>query len=168
MADDHDAGADGSAGEDKPIPADEWEVIVRNVPIVSVDLVVRHDGGVVLGKRTNRPALGEWFVPGGTVLKHERLLDAVHRVAQEELGVTVRIERRLGVYEHFYDVADLPDVDGKHYVPVAYVVRTTEESADFRPDDQHAAIRTFHSPFEELDLHPYIRTYLEDAGLLAG
>ena len=155
---------DSGTGDAKPIPDDEWAVIVRNMPIVSVDLVVEQDGGVVLGKRTNRPAKGEWFVPGGTVLKHERLADAVHRVAREELGTTVRIERQLGVYEHFYDIADIPDVGGKHYVPVAYVVRPEDD--DFRPDDQHAEIRTFQPPFDGLDLHPYIREYLRDAGLL--
>lgn len=66
------------------IPDRVWETIVRNVPIVSVDLVVRSPDGVILTKRMNEPAKGEWFVPGGRVHKHERLTDAVHRVASED------------------------------------------------------------------------------------
>jgi colanic acid biosynthesis protein WcaH len=62
---------------------------VTSVPLVSVDLVVRHDGGAVLGRRQNEPAKGEWFVPGGRVHKDERLTDAVHRVARTELGSDV-------------------------------------------------------------------------------
>lgn len=146
------------------IPDAEWETIVRNVPIVSVDLVVRHDGGVVLGRRRNEPAKGEWFVPGGRVRKGERLAAAVHRVAAEEIGASVEIDRRLGVYEHHYDVADVDGADGKHYVPVGYVVTTTD--AGVAPDDQHDALRTFAPPFDGIDLHPYVRAYLADAGLI--
>ena len=52
------------ADTDNPIPDDEWRTIFANVPLVSVDLVIEHDGGVLLGKRENDPAKGEWFVPG--------------------------------------------------------------------------------------------------------
>ena len=145
------------------MPDETWETVVRSVPLVSVDLVVHYDGGVVLGKRTNEPAKGEWFVPGGTVRKHESLEDAVQRVANEELGVGVTIERRLGVYEHVYDVADIEDAGGKHYVPIGFEVRAESDSLD--PDDQHADLQVFEPPFE-IDLHPYVRQYLEDAGVM--
>ena len=49
------------------ISGDDWETIVASVPIISVDLVVSRDGGVVLGRRTNEPAKGDWVVPGGRV-----------------------------------------------------------------------------------------------------
>lgn len=146
------------------IPADEWATIVGNVPVVSVDLVVRRGDRVALGRRQNDPAKGEWFVPGGRLRKHERLTDAVHRLAREELGLDVEIERRLGVYEHFYDTSDVPGSDGKHYVPVAFLVTTTE--GELATDDQHDALEWFTPPFEGLDLHPYVHQYLADAGLL--
>jgi hypothetical protein len=80
--------------KEKPIPPSEWRVIVENVPLVSVDLVVEHDGGVLLGKRENEPAQGEWFVPGGTVLrlsgtlltKHLPNLIPVRRVPRPSIG----------------------------------------------------------------------------------
>lgn len=52
-----------------PIPADEYATVAKNVPIMSVDLLIHHDEGLVLGKRRNKPAKAEWFVPGGIVLK---------------------------------------------------------------------------------------------------
>ncbi|AQL43343.1 NUDIX hydrolase [Halorientalis sp. IM1011] len=149
---------------DGPVPAAEWETIVSNVPLVSVDLVVETDDGVVLGKRENEPAKGEWFVPGGTVRKHEGLRDAVERVATTELGCSVAIERQLGVYEHFYDTSEFDDTDGKHYVPIGYHVTPTD-GEEFEPDDQHSSLRTFEPPFE-FDLHPYVEAYLDDAGVL--
>lgn len=146
------------------IPQHKWEVIIQNVPLVSVDLVVQYDEKVILGKRTNEPAQGEWFVPGGRVLKQERLENAVHRIAKEELGIAVTIDRQLGVYEHFYEVAEVENVDGKHYVPVAYLVTVKEKQSC--SDNQHKDIQWFKPPFDEIDLHPYVRTYLMDAGFL--
>jgi len=140
------------------IPPVEWATIVEHVPIVSVDLVVLAGDGVVLGQRENEPASGEWFVPGGRVQKFEALEDAVHRVAETELGVGVEIVERLGAYEHFYERADVPDVDGKHYVANGFVVET--DSSDIHADDQHGDVRVF----EELpdSLHEYVAAYLRD------
>ena len=150
--------------EEPPVPDEAWATVVRHAPIVSVDLVVRVDGGVLLGRRQNAPAEGEWFIPGGRVHKGEPLEDAVHRVAREELGVDVRIDRQLGVYEHHYDTSEVPGVDGKHYVPIGYVV--DPETDAFEPDDQHAALRVFHPPFDDLDRHPHVAAYLRDAGIV--
>ena len=143
--------------DDRWIPAEKWKVIMDNVPIVSVDLIVKRDGGVLLGLRENEPAKGEWFVPGGTVLKNERLVEAVQRVSRTELGCGVEIIDRLGVYEHFYETSEVETVESKHYIANAFVVEPVDEVAV--SDDQHTEIRTFEPPFE--DLHPYVERYLE-------
>jgi colanic acid biosynthesis protein WcaH len=145
--------------DERPIPPEEWGVVVANVPIVSVDLVVRHEGGVVLGKRTNPPAKGEWFVPGGTVFKNESLTDAVHRVAREELGIDVEIERSLGAYEHFYDTSEVDGVDSKHYLANAFVVSAGD--AELQADDQHDELSVHRPPYSE-QIHPYVRRYLDE------
>jgi len=144
------------------IPEDEWKIIVRKMPIVSVDLIVLHKEGVVLGKRRNEPAKGEWFVPGGRVRKGERLEDAVHRIAREELGTDVEVKEMLGVYEHFYNTADIPDAS-KHYVAVAFVVTPIDEK--FVPDNQHVEFRVFTSAD---GLHPYVKQYMADVSKRMG
>jgi colanic acid biosynthesis protein WcaH len=146
---------------DRWIPPEKWEVIVDNVPIVSVDLIVKYEGGVLLGLRENEPAKGEWFVPGGTVLKNEQLREAVQRVAKTELGCEVEIVDRLGAYEHFYETSEVENVDSKHYVANAFVVEPVEEVE--ATDDQHAEVRTFKPPFG--DLHPYVERYLQQVTL---
>lgn len=143
---------------------DDWRTVVKNVPIVSVDLVVKHGAGVILGRRTNDPGRGEWFVPGGRIRKGERLTEAVHRVARTELGVEVHIERRLGVDEHFWETSEFPDIDGKHHVSVAYVATVDDDR--FRSDEQHDDLRVFQPPFDEIDLHPIVDRYLREAGVL--
>ena len=140
------------------IADEDWATIVSNVPIVSVDLVVLTDDGVVLARRQNQPAKGEWFVPGGRVHKGERLEAAVHRVAREELGIEVEIVESLGVYEHLYSESDVTDSGGKHYLANGFVVRTTDEPRI--GDSQHGAVRRF----EDLPkgAHPYVEAYWRD------
>lgn len=118
------------------IPDAEWETIVRNVPIVSVDLVVRVGGGVVLGKRTNKPVKGEWFIPGGRVHKGETRLEAVARVAKEELGTDVEIVESLGAFENSYETSEIEIFNTKHNLANGYVVDPATDQ--FHPDDQHA------------------------------
>ncbi|TKX74509.1 NUDIX domain-containing protein [Halorubrum sp. GN11_10-6_MGM] len=121
------------------IPEDEWETIVRNVPIVSVDLVVECPDGIVLGKRSNEPAKGEWFVPGGRVQKGEKLEEATHWIANEELGLDIEIRRSLGAFEHFYSTSDVGNE--KHYV--AHGFYTWSDHTDIHNDLQHEDIEIF-------------------------
>lgn len=142
---------------------DDWKTIVSNVPIVSVDLVVLSPKGIVFGYRTNEPAADQWFIPGGRVQKGERLNEAVHRVAREELGINIEIRERLGVYEHLYETANVNTGGGKHYVPIGFVVETDE--MDFKTDDQHGRIQVF--PRDDLpELHDYVEAYLRDGRVL--
>lgn len=144
------------------IPESVWEDIVRHVPIVSVDLVVHTPDGVVLGKRANQPAKGEWFVPGGRIHKRERLTDAVDRLVTEELGVeTVQIQESLGAYEHIYDTGG-PDGSGKHYLANGFVVDTNCTVEEMTLDEQHCAVRAFTPAELPADIHEYTAAYLRD------
>ena len=82
---------------------DEFAHVVRNTPLVSIDLIIRDpDQCVLVGFRTNEPAKGKWFVPGGVVRKYERLADAFARILKTEVALEASIgdARLIGVYEH--------------------------------------------------------------------
>jgi colanic acid biosynthesis protein WcaH len=146
------------------IPADEWQTIVANVPIVSVDLLARHQGGLIFGKRTNQPAKGYWFLPGGRVHKCETRREAVHRVADEELGLSVDIVESLGAFEHIYDTSDVDDVATKHYLANGYVVDVV--NGQLQTDSQHQDLRVFQTAPDPL--HANVRAYLDVSEELAG
>lgn len=139
-----------------------WETIVGSMPIPSVDLVVQCPDGILLGKRANEPAKGEWFIPGGRVQKGEPLHDAVQRIADDELGIDVSIDRSLGTYDHFYETSDVPESGGKHYIAHAFLISTSDCAVS--PDDQHTDFRVFETP--PIELHPHVKTYLEVAQIL--
>lgn len=142
------------------IPREDWKTIVQNVPIVSVDLVVLHDDDVLLGKRKNKPAKGEWFVPGGRINKNESLEEAAHRIVREELGVKIEIIERLGTYEHLYQESDVPSSNGKHYIATRFLAKSLTPDRNPKPDDQHEELRVF----KEIPqgLHRYSKQYFEE------
>lgn len=146
------------------IPDDDWATIVANVPIVSVDLLVRYDGGLLLGKRTNEPAKGYWFMPGGRVQKGETRFEAVYRIGKEELEVDVEIVEALGAFEHFYESSDVSGMNTKHYLANGYVVDVV--GGELQPDEQHAELNVFQSPPDPL--HEYLEAYLKVSETFTG
>ena len=122
---------------------DEFLAVVKDTPLVSIDLVVVDEGGhILVGKRTNEPALGTWFVPGGRVGKDETLDAAFERIAKDELGPGAwsrATARPLGVFEHFYTTNFTGSGDvGTHYVVIAYAVGADGLRVERLPTDQHA------------------------------
>lgn len=147
-----------------PISKAEFLSAVMNVPLVSVDLILRaSDNRILLGQRRNRPAQGFWFVPGGRILKDERLADALVRVVRRELGAMVPVEgwRNMGIYEHLYS-DNFAGADGisTHYVVLPHRLDLDSEVA-LESDDQHEALRWF--SVDELmahdAVHPYTKAY---------
>ena len=51
--------------------------VVKNSPLVSIDLIVRNaQNEVLLGLRNNEPAKNYWFTFGGRIYKNERIAQA--------------------------------------------------------------------------------------------
>ena len=111
------------------LPQDIFEVVIRSTPLVSIDIILKNTiGEVLLGKRNNRPAKGNWFVPGGRVLKDEPLDVAFKRLIQNELALKEEVSSKFrGVYQHFYDDNFLGNNFATHYVVLAYEVNFNDE-----------------------------------------
>lgn len=122
---------------------DDFLAAVTHTPLVSIDLVVvDQHARMLVGKRTNEPALGTWFVPGGRVNKDETLDAAFERIANDELGSgdwSRADATPLGVFEHFYDTNFTGSDDmGTHYVVMAYAIDAGELRLEGLPLDQHS------------------------------
>ena len=81
----------------EPLPKEEFDRIFSKVPRLTVEVLVTSPArGVLLALRDVDPCRGMWNLPGGTVRFGERLVDAVRRVANDELGIPVRVGPLLG------------------------------------------------------------------------
>jgi colanic acid biosynthesis protein WcaH len=135
--------------------------IIENIPLVSLDLLVKRDGNILLGRRLNDPAKGYWFTIGGRILKNERIDSAISRITQDELGTLLDHPAEfVGVFEHLYDDSNFEGVS-THYINLVYEVEF--DSLPDLPRDQHDAYRWF--TVEELmesgEVHRYIKEIFE-------
>ncbi|WP_223543415.1 GDP-mannose mannosyl hydrolase [Pseudomonas sp. GL-B-12] len=143
--------------------------VVDSTPLISIDLVVLNSKGeCLLGQRLNRPAQGNWFVPGGRILKNETLDAAFNRLTLEELGkASQRIDARLlGVYEHFYaDSVFAASGQGPdtHYVVLAYQLVLGADDILHPPYAQHDAYRWWSQAEMQTceQVHANTRAYLD-------
>ena len=75
------------------LPLTTFKTVVESTPLISIDLIVRNKKGeVLLGQRINRPAKGDWFVPGGRILKDESFDNAFKRLIKSELNLVYYIK----------------------------------------------------------------------------
>ena len=125
---------------DNRLNAQDFAQIVRNTPLVSIDLILRDpEARVLLGFRNNEPAKGVYFVPGGVIRKNESITSAISRVLKAETGLDAPFSdaRLLGAYEHFYQTNRFDDPGyGTHYVVLAYELQLSNHPA-IQLDDQH-------------------------------
>jgi len=87
------------------------------------------DGGdhVVLTRRCIEPFCGQWVMPGGKIDHGESLHEALRREVREEVGLEIRIEKLVDVYEH---IGIGPAND--HYVILYY--RAHPEARELLPN----------------------------------
>ncbi len=83
----------------KPFSPEEFKEIYSKVPRVTVDLIVKTPKGIILALRKHYAWKGHWHFPGGTILYQESVLEAVARVAEEEIGESVEVVKLLGYTE---------------------------------------------------------------------
>ena len=68
-------------------------------PRVGIGAVVFHQDRVLLVKRKNPPAQGEWAIPGGKVRLGESLQQAAEREIREETGIEIRAGEPIYVFD---------------------------------------------------------------------
>lgn len=149
------------------LDTETFEAVVKNTPLVSIDLIIKqNDESVLLGKRNNSPAKNYWFVPGGRVLKNESLDAAMHRIFQKELGVALKDRchsdpQLIGVYQHFYDDCFSGNKNiSTHYVVIAFSLSMDNQSTSFLCDEQHSTLEWW--SVSDLLASPYVHEYTKN------
>ena len=138
-----------------------YKKIIQAMPIPCVDLLIYRGDSFLLLKRTNEPAKGLWFVPGGRIHKNETIIHAARRKAIQELGMELIIDRVLGTYEVFFKTG--PFGDEVHNIVITILARI-KGNPKIKIDSQHTQY-TFVNHASP-DLHPYLVQILRDARMI--
>jgi ADP-ribose pyrophosphatase YjhB (NUDIX family) len=121
------------------IPKDVFDDIYRQVPRLCIEIVITTSQGIILTKRLIPPCIGMWHLPGGTLCLGEKLEEAVHRVSDDELGVSVNIKKMIGVIQY----TKLCEDESGHAVGIAFLCELKPEKQKFRGSFQAEEIKAF-------------------------
>lgn len=145
----------------KHIPDELYQQIHEVLPIACVDVIIKKSDAFLLAKRNNKPAQGQWFLPGGRVLKGESLKEAAGRKIQEEIGIKVTIEKILGIDETTFP--DGPFGGPTHTINIVFLATPLNENETIILDKQNSEYRWF-SHIDD-SWHPYVKKFAKLAGL---
>jgi len=139
-----------------------FKTVVDSAPLISIDILLKKDNKILLGKRINKPAQGYFFSTGGRVYKNETIESAMGRIAKNELNIELKTTPKfIGVFEHFYGDSIYNDVS-THYVNLAYEYEV-EETLDL-PTEQHNEYQWFSigELLESKQVHVYTKDYFRN------
>lgn len=126
------------------IPPDQYAYILQNLPIVCVDVAILFHGKVLLIKRNDEPAKGEWWLPGGRLFKGETLEDCALRKAIEEVGLNCELIQAI-----YHASTDFGSV---HSVNFCYLLRAKDDNVVL---DSHSSAYKWIDDVKER-YHPYV------------
>ncbi len=133
------------------IPAGLFNLMMRVLPIVSVEALIVADGGLLFLKRRNEPVKGEWWFPGGRICKGESLESALRRKVKEETGLKLLESRLINVYSRVF-----PE---RHDVTVAYLCKC--KRGEVVLNEEHSEFAFFKRP--PSGLHSCLREVIADS-----
>jgi len=139
-----------------------FKTVINSTPLISIDLLVKKDNKILLGKRINKPAQNYLFSIGGRVYKNETNNGVMMRIAKNELNIELKSTPRfLGVFEHFYDDSIYQNVS-THYVNLAYEIEI--EDTPNLPTEQHNEYQwlTINELLKSKQVHKYVKDYFKD------
>ena len=136
-----------------------FKTIIDSTPLISIDILLKKDNKVLLGRRINKPAQGYFFSTGGRINKNETIDSAMVRIVKNELNIELKfMPEFIGVFEHFSDDSMYEDVS-THYVNLAYEYEV-EEVLNL-PTEQHNEYQWFtvSELLKSKQVHKYVKDY---------
>lgn len=123
-----------TGGHSYCVPADIYGPIVRdNIVIACADVVILHDGKILLVRRRIQPAKGQWWVIGGKMNPGESLAETAVRHLKRDMQIVVPASQLiyLDVYSTVFARREEPEANhGTHTMNFTFAaVLTASEVA---------------------------------------
>ena len=135
------------------IPDTLYNQIMKYLPIVSVEAVIVKNNALLLLKRNNEPAKGEWWFPGGRIKKGESLGEALKREVREETGLEISEYKLINVYSRVF-----PE---RHDITIVYLCKCKESKITL--NNEHSEYALFKDTLA--GLHPNLVEVIKDCKL---
>ena len=138
----------------------QYKLIVKTMPIVCVDLLIINDGKFLLVQRDNEPAKGEFWFPGGRILKLEKIKTAALRKAIEEVNLNARFENIVSIEETIFNKNSEMHSD-KHTINIVCKL-LVDDITNIKLDNLHSSfLWASFQELSDLNLHPSLLSPLK-------
>jgi 8-oxo-dGTP diphosphatase len=87
-------------------------MIFKKIPRVGVEVIIKKDNKILLGKRKGSHGAGTWAFPGGHLEFGETIFDCAKREINEEVGIKIK-NLKHGPYTEDYFKEE-----NKHYITI--------------------------------------------------
>ena len=120
------------------------------MPIPSVEAIIMKEDSFLFLRRKNNPAKGEWWFPGGRIMKGETFKETLIREVKEETSLDVKVIKLIGVYNRIF-----PD---RHDITIVFLCRCFADKVIL--NDEHSEFKF--SKDIPSDIHPYLIETIQD------
>ena len=141
-----------------------FKTLVENSPLISIDILIKNENRILLGKRINKPAKGYFFSIGGRIMKNESISLAIKRIMRNELNIEIKnTPRFLDVFEHFYEDSIFSAIS-THYVGLLYEYEVGIIDFKCLPKDQHNEYKwlSINQILMDSQVHENVKNYFRD------
>jgi ADP-ribose pyrophosphatase YjhB (NUDIX family) len=134
--------------------------IHKNTALLTVDVLIKYQGGWLLVHRDNVPAKGEYFPVGGRVKKGIPILEAIKNKAREECGLALEQIRCIGVSRQMFQTDPFGHEKGTDTTSIMFIAIGSGNITLDKHHDNYLLVDE--DKFEEIkdNLHPYVRDFL--------
>ena len=130
-----------------------YKTITSQMPIPTVEaIIINSENDLLIMKRNNPPAKGEWWFPGGRIRKGEMFLQALTRKVREETGLEVKVLGFIGVYERIFRE--------RHDIAIVFLCRCEDENVIL--NSEHSEYKFLNENTAFAELHPMLKEVLAD------
>lgn len=131
-----------------------------NSVVPAVTAFVQDGNGRILMER--RSDNGRWGLPGGTHDVGESIAQTVIREVMEETGLTVEVDRMVGIYTDPRRVIAFSDGEVRQEFSICFAARVVDGA--IKSSSESFEVRWVQiSELEELDIAPTTRSRIDDA-----
>lgn len=131
-----------------------WLKIHQNMPILCLDVIVVRDNKVLLVKRSNEPAKGQYWFPGGRLQRNEEFKDAASRLIRDETGIQASRFKQLGITNLILDKDPFGHGKGTHTPTITMLAETN--FGDVGLDKNHSGFIWWDGKNPPGKLHPHV------------
>lgn len=107
------------------IPEEQYQKILKSLPIFCLDWVVHNDGKYLLQKRTLQPLKGVWWIVGGRMRVKETLEDAAIRLQTREFGRYLGLGEMIGFSNYIFP--EVEDSRAIHTPAISFLVDSPDQ-----------------------------------------